>query len=74
MAKRRTVRHTPSGALGIANKRSAGAPALNPLTYSGPYLNVNVAARQRREEQLQQKLSKFAEMELTSVRPRRGPI
>ena len=44
MAKRKIQRHPTSGAPGIAQKRSAGAPALNPISRPHGFLDTNVAA------------------------------
>ena len=53
------------------NKKSAGSPALNLITYQSNYLDPHVAARHHRER-LTEKLSKFASKELTPVKKRKG--
>ena len=49
MARRKVTRHPVSGAPGIAQKRSAGAPSLNPITRPHGYLDPHVRAREIRE-------------------------
>ena len=51
MARSKVTRHPVSGAPGVAQKRSAGAQALNPLTFESGganYLDVTVAANEYR--------------------------
>ena len=52
-------------------KVHSGGPALSPTTYQSRYLDPHVAARHHRER-LTEKLSKFANAELTPVQKRRG--
>ena len=70
MTKRRKDPGAPWSPM-TPNKKSAGSPALNLLTYKSNYLDPNVAARDHRER-LEEKLSKFANTELTPVKKRRG--
>lgn len=50
MAKQRKLQRDPrSGAPGVAVKRSAGAPSLNPTTRPHGYLDVSVRMREIKE-------------------------
>ena len=66
MAKRKAQRHPTSGAPGIAQKRSAGAPSLNPTTRKHGFLDANVAAAEYRANHPS---FKFIGLELPPVRP-----
>jgi hypothetical protein len=62
----RKQRTASSGAPGLTNKTSAGAPALNPLTYQAGHLDPNVAAAEIRANH---PVLKFVGKELTPLPP-----
>lgn len=68
MAKRNLKRDPRSGAPGISQKRSAGAPSLNPISRKHGYLDHNVAASEYRANHPS---FKYIGLELPPVRPLR---
>lgn len=66
MAKRKVQRDPRSGAPGISVKRSAGAPALNPISRPHGHLDINVAAA---EYKASHPGLRFVGLELPPVKP-----